>query len=128
MKNDLFSLKNNCSIITGGAQGLGKYMAMALASYGSTIIIADINLALAKKTVKEFKEKKMEAIALEMDVRDENQISEVIKYTIKAFGKIDILINNAGIAKHINAEDMSFKDWQEVMDINLNGASKSQRL
>ena len=124
MKNDLFSLRNYCSIITGGAQGLGKSMAMALASYGSNIVIADINIALAKKTAQEFKKKKVEAIALKMDVRDENQINEVVKSTLKTFEKIDVLINNAGTVKHINAEDMSFKDWQEVMDINLNGVFK----
>jgi len=124
MKNDLFSLKNYCSIITGAAQGLGKYMALALASYGSNIVIADINLDLAKRITKEFKKKKVEAIALEMDVRDENQINEMINSTIKTFGKIDVLINNAGIVKHINAENMIFKDWEEVIDINLNGIFK----
>jgi len=99
-------------------------MALALASYGSNIVIADINLDLAKRITKEFKKKKVEAIALEMDVRDENQINEMINSTIKTFGKIDVLINNAGIVKHINAENMIFKDWEEVIDINLNGIFK----
>ncbi len=124
MKNDLFSLKNYCSIITGGAQGLGKHMAQALASYGSNIVIADINLALAKKVAKEFKKQKVEAIAIEMDVRNENQINMMVSSTLETFGKIDILINNAGISKHVNLEDMNFKDWEEIMDINLNGVFK----
>ena len=124
MKNDLFNLKNYCSIITGGAQGLGKYMALALASYGSNIVIADINFALAKKTAEEFKKKNVEAIAIEMDVRNENQIDKMINSTIETFGKIDVLINNAGITKHVNLEDMNFRDWEEVIDINLNGVFK----
>jgi len=124
MKNDLFSLNNYCSIITGGAQGLGKYMALALASYGSNIVIADINFALAKKTAEEFKKMKVEAIAIEMDVRNENQIDKMINSTIETFGKIDVLINNAGITKHVNLEDMNFRDWEEVIDINLNGVFK----
>lgn len=124
MKNDLFNLKNYCSIITGAAQGLGKYMALALASYGSNIVIADTNLGLAKKVVEEFKKKEVDAIAIKMDVRNENQINKMIKSAINTFGKIDVLINNAGIAKHINVEDMSFEDWQEVMDVNLNGVFK----
>jgi NAD(P)-dependent dehydrogenase (short-subunit alcohol dehydrogenase family) len=124
MKNDLFNLKNYCSIITGAAQGLGKYMALALASYGSNIVIADTNLGLAKKVVEEFKKKEVDVIAIKMDVRNENQINKMIKSAINTFGKIDVLINNAGIAKHINVEDMSFEDWQEVMDVNLNGVFK----
>ena len=124
MKNDLFSLEGNCSVITGGAQGLGKYMAQALASYGSKIVIADINFILAKKVAEEFRKKKVDAIAIEMDVRNENQINKMVKSTINAFGKIDVLINNAGITKHMNAEDMSFEDWQEVMDINITGVFK----
>ncbi len=124
MKNDLFNLKDYCSIITGGAQGLGKYMAMALASYGSNIVIADINLSLAKETAKELKKNNIKTLVVKMDVRDENQIDQMIKSTSEAFGKIDVLINNAGICKHINSEEMSFKDWEEVIDINLNGVFK----
>lgn len=121
MKNNLFDLKGYCSIMTGGAQGLGKYMAEALASYGSNIVIADMNIKLAQKTAQDFRKKGVDALALEVDVRDEEQINNMVRSVLDNFGKIDVLVNNAGIAKHVKAEDMDLLDWKEVMDVNLNG-------
>jgi NAD(P)-dependent dehydrogenase (short-subunit alcohol dehydrogenase family) len=117
----MFDLKNYVSVITGGAQGLGKYMALALAEYGSNIIITDINLKLAKETAKEIKVKGVKTLAIKMDVRDKAQIDTMTKKVIDNFGKIDVLVNNAGIAKHIPIEDMGYEQWKELMDINLNG-------
>ena len=121
MKNNLFDLKGYCSIMTGGAQGLGKYMAEALAEYGSDIVIADMNIKLAQKTAQDFIKKGVDALAVEVDVRDEKQIDNMVKSVLENFGKIDVLVNNAGIARHIEAENMDLLDWKEVMDVNLNG-------
>ncbi len=116
-----FSLDGYVSVITGAAQGLGKYMAKALAEAGSNIIIPDTNIELAKKTALEFKDLGVKAKAIKMDVKDEEQVKAMVKETIGEFGKIDVLINNAGICKHINAENMDYSDWLEIIDINLNG-------
>ena len=124
MIEEIFQLKDYCSVVTGAAQGLGESMAMALGKYGSNIIIADLNINLAKKTAKEFEKRGIKAIAVEMDVREEEQIEKMIGIALGKFGKIDVLINNAGICKHINAEEMRFEDWKEVIDINLNGVFK----
>jgi NAD(P)-dependent dehydrogenase (short-subunit alcohol dehydrogenase family) len=116
-----FELKNYCSIVTGAAQGLGKYMALALAEAGSNIIIPDVNLELAKESAKEIEKKGVKALAIKMDVRNKNEIDEMINVVLNDFRSIDVLINNAGISKHINIETMDYKDWLEVIDINLNG-------
>jgi len=116
-----FELKNHCSIVTGAAQGLGKYMALALAEAGSNIVISDINIELAKKTVREIEGKGVKALAVSMDVRNQKEISTMIDIVLDNFGRIDVLINNAGICKHINAEVMGYKDWFDIIDVNLNG-------
>jgi len=116
-----FELKNHCSIVTGAAQGLGKYMALALAEAGSNIVIPDINIELAKKTVREIERKDVKALAVSMDVRDQKGISNMTDIVLDNFGRIDVLINNVGICKHINAEVMDYKDWFDIIDVNLNG-------
>ncbi|MGM7721459.1 SDR family NAD(P)-dependent oxidoreductase [Metabacillus sp. Hm71] len=117
-----FSLKNNVSIVTGGAMGLGKAMAEALAQAGSNIVIADLNLEEAQKTADEIKRNEgIEAIAIGMDVTNEAQVNNMVSEVMTYFGKIDVLINNAGITHLEKAENMAFEDWYKVMNVNLNG-------
>lgn len=117
-----FSMKNKVSVITGGAQGLGKSMAKALAGAGSDIVIAEINTELAKQTVNEIqKEFGIRAIEMKCDVTKPEDAQNLIQETITAFGKIDVLINNAGIVKHIDAQDVSPEEWLSVINVNLNG-------
>ncbi len=117
-----FELNNKVSIVTGGAMGLGKAMAQALAQAGSNIIIADLNHEVAQKTVNEIKHNEgVDAIAIKVDVTNENQVRALVTKTLEHFGKIDVLINNAGVTIHEKAEDMSFNDWNKVINVNLNG-------
>ncbi len=118
---DLFSLKGYCSIVTGAAQGLGKHMAIALAQHGSNIIIPDINYEKAKETCTEIEKIGVKTFPVKMDVTNADDILKMISLTNEKFGKIDVLINNAGICKHIDAESMKYEDWLEVININLNG-------
>ncbi|KKI89274.1 short-chain dehydrogenase [Bacillus sp. SA1-12] len=119
---DKFSLKNNVSIVTGGAMGLGKAMAEALAQAGSNIVIADLNLEEAQKTADEIKRKEgIEAITIGVDVTNETQVNTMVSEVMNHFGKIDAVINNAGITCLEKAEDMAFEDWKRVMNVNVNG-------
>jgi len=118
---EMFKLDGYCSIVTGAGQGLGKYMAIALAEAGSDIVIPDINFEKAKEAAEEMKERGVQAIPIQMDVRDEKEIESMVHTVLKTFGKIDVLINNAGICKHINVEHMEYRDWLDVIDVNLNG-------
>lgn len=117
-----FSLKDKVSIVTGGAMGLGKAMALALAQAGSHIVIADLNLEEAQKTADQFqRDEGINTLAIKMDVTNEQQVNNMVTKVLNHFGKIDVLFNNAGITIHEKAEEMSFKNWNKVININLNG-------
>jgi len=114
-----FGLAGKCAVVTGAATGLGKAMANALADVGANIVIADINMEKAEKTAEELRLKNVEVMALKLDVTMYDDVNICVKKVLEKFGKIDILINNAGIARHSKAEDMSLKDWNDIMNVNL---------
>ncbi|MGE5588027.1 MAG: glucose 1-dehydrogenase [Clostridia bacterium] len=116
-----FSLKGRCSVVTGGAMGLGKAMGEALAEAGSDVVIADINLDAASVTVEGIRDRGVRAVAIPCDVTRPADCRLVAQRVVEEFGKIDVLINNAGICSHIKAEDMEFEDWYRIIDVNLNG-------
>jgi NAD(P)-dependent dehydrogenase (short-subunit alcohol dehydrogenase family) len=118
---ELFDLTARCTIVTGGAQGLGMHMATALAEMGSDIVIADKNIELAKKAAIKIKKLGVKTIAVKVDVTKKDEVQSMVDTVMKKFGKIDVLLNNAGIVKHIDADVMAYEDWLEVIDVNLNG-------
>ncbi len=119
---DKFSMKNKVSIVTGGAQGLGKAMAQALAGAGSDIVLAEVNVKLARETAQLLeKDFGVSTLVVKCDVSDPSDAKALAKAVMERFGRIDVLVNNAGICKHNPAENVPVKDWQAVMDINLNG-------
>ncbi|MCF2941331.1 SDR family oxidoreductase, partial [Paenibacillus alkaliterrae] len=109
------------SVITGGARGLGKAMAYALAQVGSNIVIADLQLDQAQQTADEIHENEgVKAFAVQVDVTVEAQVNEMVRAIEQHFGRIDVLFNNAGIAYMGNTEEMAYSDWNKIMDVNLN--------
>ena len=117
-----FKLDGKVEIVTGGAMGLGKAMATALAQAGANIVIADINEAVANDTAQEIREtESVEAIALKVDVTNPDAVNQMVEEVTKQFNKIDILVNNAGMTINAKAEEMSFEDWNKVINLNLNG-------
>jgi 2-deoxy-D-gluconate 3-dehydrogenase len=114
--NDIFSLKGKAAVVTGGTTGLGQAMAVGLAEAGADVVIADIMEST------ETKEKILsigrKAIQLKVDLSNFESINIVVKSAIDEFGKIDILINNAGIIRRTPAIEFSEKDWDDVMNIN----------
>ena len=121
MANDLFSLAGRTAIVTGAAMGIGKAIALAFADAGANVVVADVNEAVGSETVAELKGKGVDSIFCKTDVRDRASIEQTVQATLDRFGKIDILMNNAGIGRPGSAVDMSEKDWQDVIDINLTG-------
>jgi NAD(P)-dependent dehydrogenase (short-subunit alcohol dehydrogenase family) len=115
-----FSLKANVSIVTGGARGLGKAMATALAQAGSHIVIADIDIQEAQRTANELQKEGIEAMAIQVDVTQPEQVEQMVHTIMEKFHRIDVLFNNAGIVQHVPIEDMDFSDWQKTMNVNLN--------
>lgn len=115
-----FNLKGNVAIVTGGARGLGKAMATALAQAGSNIVIADLDITEAQKTANELQKEGVEAIAIQVDVTQPEQVEHMVNVVIEKFNRIDVLFNNAGIVQHVKIEDMDLRDWQKTMNVNLN--------
>jgi NAD(P)-dependent dehydrogenase (short-subunit alcohol dehydrogenase family) len=119
---DKLSLRQYTSIITGGAVGLGKAMASALAEMGSNLVIADLNRGNAERAAEELHEQfGVRVYVIEASVCSPEDALRVQEETVREFGRIDVLINNAGIVKNAKAEDTSYQDWLDVMNVNLNG-------
>lgn len=118
---DLFSLKGKTAIVTGAAQGLGQAMAQALAEAGADIVIADIQEETARQTARAIQDAAGNRCAvIKADVTNLSDVERMMKKAVDTFGQIDILVNNAGIVRHVPAEEMSEKDWNDVINLNLN--------
>lgn len=115
-------LKGRVAIVTGGAQGIGKSIATHLAQAGANVVIADVAEEMAKSTAKEISQKGSEAISMVVDVSNLSSVEEMVKKTLDKFGRIDILINNAGVTRDALVMRMKEEDWDLVLDINLKGA------
>ena len=114
-------LKDKVALITGGARGIGKAIGLVYAKEGADIVIADVNLEEAEKTVKEIELLGRKALALTMDVTDYTKVEEVVNKILDKFAKIDILVNNAGITKDNLLLRMSQLEWDAVLNVNLKG-------
>ncbi len=116
-------LKGKTAIITGSGRGIGRAIALKLASLGANIVVNDIPSSEdADATSEEIKNMGVESIVVKGDVRNIDDVNELIKATMDKFGKIDIFVNNAGITRDGLMLRMSEEDWDTVMDINLKGA------
>lgn len=116
-------LEGKSAVVTGSGRGIGKAIALKLASLGADIVINDIPQSdYAEETCEEIKKLGVKAIVVKGDVRSTEDVKTLIDTTVKEFGKIDILVNNAGITRDGLMLRMSEEDWDLVMDINLKGA------
>lgn len=124
---DQFILSGKKAFITGGARGIGKSVAMALAEAGADIAIVDLDLATAEKTAVELSELGVQTLAVKTDVTNPQDVDAMIDTILAAFGTIDIAFNNAGICINQSAAEMTFEAWKKVIDINLTGVFLTAR-
>ena len=115
-------LLDKVAIVTGGAQGIGRAIANALANEGAKIVISDINESLAKTTAEEIaKTAGIETLSVKTNVANYTEVENLVKQTLDKFSKIDILVNNAGITRDNLLMRMSDEEWSQVIDVNLKG-------
>ncbi len=114
-------VKGKVAIVTGAAGPLGKAQALLLAKEGAQVVLCDIVEPEPKKTVEEIRRAGAEAIFVRHDVTSEQEWAEVMRQTLSAFGKLDVLVNNAGILINKPIEEMTLEDWRRVMAVNLDG-------
>lgn len=112
-------LANKTALVTGGARGIGRAIALALAREGADVAVLDLRRADAEKAAAEIAELGVKSFAVAADVGDEAAVKAAIGETMSAFGRIDILVNNAGIDTTATVVDMSTEMWDEMMRINL---------
>lgn len=114
-------LRNKIAVVTGAASGIGQATAVAFADKGADLVISDVNEAGLAETVSAIEAKGRKAMALSVDVSRPEQIEEMIKKTIETFGRIDILMNNAGVGLSGEMRFLSLEDWEWIVGINLWG-------
>jgi 3-oxoacyl-[acyl-carrier protein] reductase len=114
-------LSDRITIITGGAQGIGKTTVERFVMEGATVIVWDINQEKGIETVNELKKKGVDIVFEKTDTTRFNEVEEAANRIRENYGKIDILINNAGITRDATQLTMTLEQWQQVIDVNLTG-------
>ncbi len=115
-------LRDKTALVTGGARGIGKTIALALAESGADVIIVDLNQSDAESAAAEIEKLGRRAVGLSGNVSSASDVEEFIKKAANIFGKIDILVNNAGITRDTLLLRMKEEDWDAVINVNLKGA------
>ncbi len=119
-------LKDKVAVITGAASGIGKEIARTFAAEGAKVVIADLNQAAAEATAKELGGDG-KALGVSMDVTNEDQVEAGMAKVISTFGRIDILVSNAGIQTVDPIVDFPFAKWKQLLSIHLDGAFLTTR-
>ena len=120
---EFFRLDGRLALITGGSKGLGKSMALGLAQAGATTIICSRNQDTCKSVAAHIADQTgQESIGMAMDVAREDDVEKVFKSAVERFGRLDILINSAGINIRRPIEELELEEFQQVMETNLTGS------
>jgi len=117
----LFDLTGRVAIVTGGSIGLGRQMAEGLAEMGADLVLCAREKERCYQAAEELQQLGVKAIALGCDVKNPDSIQEMVEATLSQFGRIDVLINNAGISWGAPVEEMRLEDWNKVIETNLTG-------
>ena len=116
------SLKDKVAVVTGGSRGIGEAVCAYLARADANVVVADVDLDGAVKVAERLRSDHSKAISVEADVSESDDVRLLIENTLLEFGRLDIMVNNAGVDSGVGVENMSKEEWDRVMDINLWGA------
>jgi gluconate 5-dehydrogenase len=121
MNNNLFDLTGRVAIVTGTSRGLGQYMGRALARAGADLVITSRSRNTLSDFKREIEDLGQKALHLELDVRNQDSIEEMVRQAYSHYDHIDILVNNAGCNVRKPSTEVSWEDWNLVLDTNLRG-------
>jgi NAD(P)-dependent dehydrogenase (short-subunit alcohol dehydrogenase family) len=113
--------ENAVAIVTGGAMGLGEALCEEMGRCGATVVVADIDGDAARQVAGRLAESGVPAVAVRVDVADEAEVANLIERTVAEYGRVDYMINNAGIAIGGDSRDLSMQQWRRVIDVDLLG-------
>ncbi len=114
-------LKDKVAAVTGGGQGIGRAIALALGREGANVVVADLDLEAAGQAVREIEAGEGRALAVRADVTQPADAAAIVQAAVEAFGRLDILVNNAGIYPSADIVDMDAAQWDLVLAVNLKG-------
>lgn len=121
-------LENKIAVITGGAQGIGKSTTVKFLKEGATVAVWDIDQEKGSEFCNDLKNQGYRSEFFKVNVADYNNVKENVDKVIEKYGKIDILINNAGITRDSTLKKMTQEQWQQVIDVNLTGVFNCTQL
>jgi len=121
MAKSPFSLEGKKAIVTGGGTGIGKSIAIEFAKAGADVGICSRKLEHLEPVTKAIRDLGRRSFAMAVDVRQEDQVKAVVERAVQEFGRLDVMVNNAGASFRAKPEDISINGWNTVVGINLNG-------
>ena len=114
-------LEDRVVLVTGGAQGLGAAICRRLAGVGARVVVADVNESGATKLAEELAGRGAHALGQRLDVRDESAARATIESVVSECGRLDAIVNNAGVDVTKSIGELTFEEWDRVLDVNLRG-------
>lgn len=114
-------LAKKVALVTGGGRGLGRAICLIFADKGADVVVTDIDPALAEETAAEVRRKGRQSAAIKLDVSEPDDFDRAVDAGVKAFSRLDIWINNAGIGSRAMLDKMTVQQWDRVIEVNLRG-------
>lgn len=121
MNHSLFDLHDRVAIVTGAGSGLGRYLAVGMAQYGAHVVCVGRTFSSVSETSRRVQQEQRRALAIRCDVQRADEVEELFKQVDGAFGRVDILLNNAAVGSHVKPEDLALDEWHKVIETNLTG-------
>ena len=115
------NIKGKVVVITGASSGLGEATARMLSAQGATVVLGARRIGRLQKLVDELTGSGRKALALATDVTDHNQVKNLVDAAVQKYGRIDVMINNAGLMPHSPLERLKIDDWNRTIDVNIKG-------
>jgi NAD(P)-dependent dehydrogenase (short-subunit alcohol dehydrogenase family) len=117
----MMKLQNKVAVITGGASGIGAATARLFVEEGAKVVLVDLNEEKGKAFEAELKAQNAEALFVKANITIEEEVQNIFKVTLDTFGKVDIVFNNAGIGRVTPTEELSYDEWRNTVNVDLDG-------